>query len=133
MHTQTPSWRRLRLTSRVDFPNRGGTLRIIIANGPDLNGGQTLDRHPLPAALSQADVQNGRVTVCKNWNEAVAQATPHRFIVMDGEAVRLEIDPEKAGAHVSFNHKEAGKALSDSFEWIAQINEPPAFAVPRAA
>ena len=119
-------------TAAIDFVNRGGRLRIVILNEPDLDEGQSLGQHPLLMALSEADFQeDGRVAVYKNSKEEVAQATPYHFIVMDDKAVRLEIDPEKAEAYVSFNHKEAGKGLSDSFDWIAKINEPPAFSVPQ--
>ena len=117
----------------VGFLNRGGRLRIIIMSEPDLDEGQALDQHALLAALSQADVQDGCVTVHINSKQAVTQATPYHFIVMDDKAVRLEIDPEEAEAYVSFNHKKAGKGMSESFEWmLGQINEPPVFAVPQA-
>lgn len=98
----------------VGFLRRGGELSIYIQDEPDLRPGEDLSSHPLLAAISDADLGTGAGRVRVYLNE-LEPKFDYDFIVMDGENVRFEANPEKAEAYVQLRSKKYGATLERAF------------------
>ena len=93
-------------------------LSIIIVDEPDVDEGQEIGEHPLLAAISEAQRDGhikGKVKVSRGTQEDW-EGFEYHFAVMDGEAMRLEVKPNKAQAYVKFGDRDLSKRLADLFD-----------------
>lgn len=116
--------------SAITFLGKEGSeLSIVIADEPDVEPGQPLRDHPFLKAILDADIR-GKLRVSKA-NEADRERFQYHFIVVDDEAMRIEIDTEKAQAYVNFGNAPFGKQLRGVFDEFER-NGAPLLPVPEA-
>ena len=117
--------------SAVQFLQKeNSSLSIIIAGDPDVEEGQSIENHPLLAAISTAAI-SGSVNVSRG-NSDDWEGFHYHFIVMDEEAVRVEYDTNKARAFVNFGYAETGARLARLFD-AYQRDSTPLLSLPAAA
>ena len=100
----------------IGFLQRGGELHIVIVEEPDLEEGQEIKDHPLLKILCDADIGKGRVRVSQYRGTPHAEVPPYHFIVVDGEAYRLEHDPDNAKAFVELRNTKTAGMLESIFD-----------------
>ena len=115
--------------SAVSFLRRGGELGIVILDAPDLDGDETIHDHPFLAALSSADIGEGKVTVGQLDME-LPEPVFH-YAVVDGRTVRAEVNPQQAEAYAKLWDPNTGSALDSLFEAQMQRSKP-LFSLPAA-
>ena len=98
----------------INFLRQGGTLDILIVDEPDLESGQTIKDHPLLRELSEAGIGRGRVTVSR-LEALLTGVEAYHFVVADGRAVRLEVNPKQAEAYVRLHDSDTGAVLERIF------------------
>ena len=98
---------------------REGHLNIVITEKPDVNEEHDIKDHPLLKSLYDTYTGKGRVDVFCSSKET-SSVSPFHYITMDDEALRLEIDPDKAKAYVRLDDRETCGVLNDIFERQAQ-------------
>ena len=103
----------------INFLQRGGELGILILDEPDVDLGRNVGEHPLLKALSDADIGDGRVNVY-GFDERSDHLPDYHFVVMDGRAVRLEFEPDRAEAYVMLEDTEMGGLLDKAFRRRAE-------------
>lgn len=90
-------------------------LSIIVMDTLDVAEGQDVDQHPLLAALEDG-IDDNRVRVSKLRDGD--SGFDHHFVVMDEEALRVEVDPDEAEAFVIFGDEEFAGGLAGLFDSI---------------
>ena len=103
----------------VDFLRRGGKLSILVEKDMDLRGGS----HPLVTAVVDAGLAD-RLAVAQPQDDFRKHPWSHHFLLMDGTALRIETDAEKAKALVNFNDPELGRKMSTAFDRWLQNAKP---------
>ena len=99
----------------VDFLRRGGRLSILIDEELDCSDGP----HPLLVAVVDAGLED-RLTLAQPQEDFRESSWSHHFLLMDGTALRIETDAEKAEAVVNFNDPELVGKISDVFDdWLS--------------
>ena len=83
----------------INFLRRGGTLDVLVLDKLDIDPGQTIHDHPLLDALSRTDLGHGRATISR-FDGPLAGPDAYHFVVANGRAVRIEVNPEEAEAYV---------------------------------
>ena len=95
-------------------------LSIIIVDAPDIDDGQGIEHHPLLAGLK--DVDEGRLRVSSLRGDTAADFN-HHFVVMDSEALRVEVEPDKAKAFVIFGDESFAEGLANLFDSMEEDSE----------
>ena len=117
--------------SAIQFLQKeNSSLSIMIAEDPDVEEGQSIEDHPLLAAISKAAIR-GSVNVSRG-NPDDLEGFNYHFIVMDEEAARVEYDTDKVQAFVNFGYSETGARLARLFD-AYQRNSTPLLSLPAAA
>ena len=98
-------------------------LSVVLADDIDVEEGQGVLDHPLIAAISEAEGLKGTLAVARARPED-CESFPYHFLVMDGEAWRLETEPEKAIAMVNFGDQEFAEKLDGWFQMMSSSAEP---------
>lgn len=103
----------------VGFLRRGGRLSILVEKDLDGRGGS----HPLVTAVVDAGLGD-RLALAQPQDDFQVHPWSHHFLLMDGTALRIETDAEKAEALVNFNDPELGGKLSAVFDRWLQNAKP---------
>ena len=110
----------IRFLSRQDT-----SLSILIVDekGIDVDPDQEAADHPFIQAIQNAkDTIKGAITVTE-VNPDMRMHVPHHFLVMDEEHARVETEPDKIKAYVSFNDPDFAKLLASAFDSYQQGSE----------
>ena len=107
----------------------GSELSIVIADEPDVEPGRPLRDHPFLKTILDADIR-GEVRVSKA-EETDRERFQYHFLVVDDEAMRIEIDTKKAQAYVNFGNPPFGQQLRRVFDEFER-NGTPLLPVPEA-
>ena len=120
------------LASACGFLERDATLRVVLEGEPDVGPGtQDPERHPLVQVareLAGTGRLRGSLDVRKVKDralEALHQAKfDHHWMVMDGSAYRLELEPATTKAFANFGDAEYAEELEELFTVLHQRSSP---------
>ena len=103
------------IESAKQFLGRPETrLSIIVMETLDVPDGQPVEQHPLLAALDAGDGEGVRVSKLRGGDPDFN----HHFVVMDEDALRVEVNPDEAEAFVIFGDEEFAGGLAGLFDSI---------------
>lgn len=103
------------------FLNRPGTsLSILLEKDIDVPLGKTVKDHPFIRGIEAAGVSDGQVIIKKvhlNFLKILRDNNyAYNWMVMDEQAFRLEMDPDKVEAYVNFGDPPFAKGLGHTFD-----------------
>ena len=93
----------------VAFLRRGGRLAVLVEDELDRSG----DPHPFVDSITQAGLRD---RLYLGRRSGGVHPWTHHFLLMDGEAVRVETDADKAEALVNLNDPKVGNNLGALFD-----------------
>ena len=122
--------------SAISFLSKEGSrLSIVVADpkGLDLKQGQTRsDDHPFVRAIVDARERIKGTLEVSQLDKDIYEQFPYHFVTIDGRALRIEVDTDKAQAYVNFNDPNYANQLGVVFSRFLE-NSTRLYSVPQTS
>lgn len=107
-------------TEFLKRPN--SSLRILLSDKLDIDEGMKPSDHPFIGALVDNSSIKGACEIYTTDDTSFSFRQP--FLVADGKAFRIELDPDKSRAVANFNDPRVASILTDFFDTLIKKSRP---------